>query len=362
MSKKRESIAKELWPESIKDQGAIVLYPDLWSKHAGTEVSEKYQVEIVGRLSPPKNYINESEAGNYNILPDLKIKSSFGQLRGISATGKGTRICQLILYLITKYKWTYKYENNLASYFNDEYNNKKLSEPPLFTAPIGIYFPELNLIILGAKFVRSTKSRLLSLTGCDALNTGFGYNTMLELTERYAKQGYNVLCEGYVSMCSSDLNIKNQHKYGHTNFFYKCFQHDNKEDMLERFKSRSFHVAKGDAAWSQNEMHGKLSYEALIKDKDELSGQLGKLIIWLNDPKELVWKFGIEYLEFLGLNQDAVNFAEFSQNVDANRDYRDAERNYDQLWYLWKFQNQVLEKPVCTRKIYINKEDGQDIV
>jgi hypothetical protein len=354
---KNKELPHDLWPESIKgqDQLKVTYYP--WYAHAGTEVPHRYQIDIVGKLSKPVNYVDD--VSNIKVLDNI-VQSSFGQLRGISATGKGTRIYQLISYLMTKYKWTHFYDDKLDSWFNEDYNNqvaeakangmskediKNNIKPPKFNQVyVGILFPELNLLVLGARVVKSTKSRLLSLTGCDAINTGYGFTTLIEMTRRYAGK-YNVLCEGYVSMNSSDLGIAYQHNFGHKNFFYKCFQHDNKEDMLERFKSRSFHVAKGDAAYSQNEMHGQLSYDALMKDVTQLGDELGRVSVAINDPKEDVAEFGIEYLDFLKLYDDIESFTEYSKHNDVKRDYQFAEKNYDQYWYLYMFQKQNIKKP-----------------
>lgn len=345
MSKKKEQvfIPKDQWPKSLIDSGFTgQLESTPFSEH-GVEIPYQYQSKVHGELPSPLNYIPIEQAVQIQKLDHIRL-SSYGQLRGISATGKGTRMYQLISYLRSKFKWTF-YSTYLPAY------RKKDSNGYVPTLPInnlGIFFPELNLLIPG-RIVKSNKSRLLSFTGADMITAGWSHDTLFDINIEFAIN-YNWLYEGYTGLDNAKLNPKwlmeesNEKKLKSIDsFFYRFYHHPNKEEMLERFKSRSFHVAKGDAAYGQNENHSTISYRVVQKELNELldNGKSIESDISLDESDIDINEFVKSYLMFIGLHELVPDYLNWQESFgDCKRDYRDAQKNYDDFWYQWQFQMQ----------------------
>lgn len=335
MAKKEpQYLDKPNWPKSLIEnnfQGELEISP--WSEH-GVKIPEQYQVKVHGELSPTHNYVSFEEAKSIKPLEGI-LDHSYGQLRGISATGKGTRMYQLVSFLKTQFKWTF-FQAEVPAYRE----KKEDGTVPVYTVKnFGIFFPELKLLIPG-RIVKSNKSRLLSFTGADMITSGWSHDTLFDLNLKFATQ-YNWLYEGYTGLDNGKLNPKwlEESTAGDIhNYFYRMYHHPDKEEMLARFKSRSYTVAKGDAAYSQNENHSTISYNTILKETEDLNVNCD---IKLHESTEPMEEFIFSYMGFLGFSSAyAEMHEEWAETHNYKRDYQDAQQNYDNFWYDWQFQTQ----------------------
>lgn len=335
MLKKNKPVPFSAYPPGVPESVKLLFKP---APEHPVDIPLEYQVKVASQLPNPENFVSPQEAKSIQLLPGI-LRNSYSQLRGISATGKGTRVAHLLFFLMEKFKWTFHIEDTWAEPTRAEIAQG--AEPKLIkNAPLGYYFPELNLFILG-RFVKSNKSRLLSLTGADSYLTMYGHSSLFESLYRWAnpETGMNLIFEGYAGMDNPKLNPKAVHENsGQCCYFYQMYEHPSKEEMLTRFKSRSFHVAKGDAAYIQNEPQASQSYQIIKEDLKELGLPDG--FIQLQSSTQPVYEFGKRYLEFLGVGHLSDEFEAWCNTNDLKRDYLNVKDNYDKFWLKLQFQDQ----------------------
>ncbi len=179
---------------------------------------------------------------------------SFCQLKGISATGKGTRVSQLLLFL------NYKSQDGAKIVYVDD-------------RPYGIYVEKFNLLVPG-KYVVSNKSGLISLTGLDIMVSDMDDGRFMpdELMKLYPEA--SIICEGYVSTQGTYYQPQNQYNNGFKNQQWEVYLYDNLEELQKRVIGRSASRIKG-TCWVGNEVfkshftHDILPQCASLEEKDE---------------------------------------------------------------------------------------------
>lgn len=144
---------------------------------------------------------------------------SFCQLKGVSGTGKGTRVSQLLLFL-----------NHVSQI--------KAKIVHIDNKPYAIYIEEFNLLVPG-KYVVSNKSGLVSLTGLDIMASDLKDGRFIpkELIKLYPEA--NIICEGYVNTLVEFYQPTYQYNNGFSNQQWELYSYNNLEELQKRIIRRS---------------------------------------------------------------------------------------------------------------------------
>jgi hypothetical protein len=345
--KKGQKVNPEDWPESLRRigfDGEVIYEP--WTAH-DVKVPEEYQIKLKGEIPAPANYLKPDQEPTDPVIATSPY--SFAQFKGISATGKGTRVAMLLDYLLANYQWKLLFEDDIPNFHEAEKpEDKFVGNPnvPRSRQYVGILVPALNLLILGAKIVKSNKSRLLSLTGADSITSGLSHCTLFEMLHRYAKK-YNVLFEGYAGLEVATFDLENQLKdNGQDRYILEAFRHASKDVMLERFKDRSYQVAKGDSAFKNNERHSTIPFKRISEQAKKYADQMKFVHLNMTDSTEEPIFAIIRYLKAIGV--DPTAFVEHTKHSSfkAKRSYTDPAKNYQDYWLLFKFLEQEIQAGV----------------
>lgn len=232
-------------------------------------------------------------------------------LRGVSATGKGTRVSTLLEYLKTKYE----YESIFISGYIGKEKLKKDYQ-------IGVIFPSIKLFFLG-KWVRSNKmKRLISWSSLDGLS---GYQDTLYYDLPKFFVDHSIIWEGYYGGRGAHLYPSTLISSGVKSFRYFHYLYNDIEELQERCLGRSGSRIKG-SCYSDNV--GYLREDLRDKELNNLRKQFedgctgGKFEYTFHPHTTLVQQFGIDTLFFLGLIDDIrpfkFNIDEFSTLRDVN--------------------------------------------
>lgn len=265
--------------------------------------------------------------------------TTYAQLVGTSAVGKGTRTSQLIQFLRHKFGDP---EIVFARLEYDKKNRDGSITPMEKTIPLGVKIPELNLIILG-KWVKSNKSGLISWTGADFTNTTWNHGATVAMTKLFSDHNY--IQEGYVGMFSPAFYPEGLEKIGceYTKAFYQGYYYDgDKSAMMERIVMRSGRECKGDAAWSQQHLAG--IFISAVNDQvgNNPDLKMERVLATMHKHTCPITTFGYNYLGFLGEHDLAEEFLQWSESNTTLRDYRDKESNHNQLLQLMLDQNKAV--------------------
>lgn len=233
---------------------------------------------------------------------------SFGVVLGSSATGKGTRMNQLMQFLNTKYT---------PEIFEDtDKDGKKFN--------LGLLYKELDILILG-KYVNNVQTGISSWSSMDSIWSKYGGTepTVARIKELHN----NVICEGYANMDTFRIRPAHMSSNGCKNFFYQLFYYDKNgiQDYLNRVIGRSGKEPKGTTAFEKN--GAVLSWEPkILKDISEnnLTGICQK---YLFDAD--IDTIGKEYLKFLGLNDLANEFVEYTKENKFFKEFKPQETGED---------------------------------
>lgn len=252
-------------------------------------------------------------------------------LKGISATGKGTRVSTLLEYL----KSVYKYESHVVNQIG-EFNLKKPHQ-------LGVYFPELKIFFLGG-WVKSNKSGLISWSSLDGFS---GYNASLYYDISKFYQGCSLIMEGYFGGKGDHVWPSHLGKY-FTNICYFHFLYSDLEELQERCVMRSGKRIKG-SCWGDNYAYLK---KPEYKDKDYLSflekfrsvNTDGFFSYTFHRHDEAPGVFGRLALKYLGMYDDMIPFYESWERFTTLRRCEDKEDNHNKYMKYLKFDtdNQVV--------------------
>ena len=273
-----------------------------------------------------------------------QMNHSYCQLKGISGAGKGTRVAQLLMFLMDIYEHEYVIETVpvrkkvMIPDPDNEGEEIKTWSVTLVTMQLGIMFPKINTFFVG-KFAKSNKSKLLSWTSADYLNSTAGFPWATDMIRERA-QKMHVIWEGYPGMISANFRPTSLAKFGIKNVFQRSYTYDNKQQMLDRVTQRSSKPCKGDAAWRQTNAitsdFQAMSEELVIEDHNWNFGKAP-----FNQP---LTHFGIDYLEWRGLRSELTAFQEYCRNHTVDRHYLEPQKNLDVFLARFEIQNDLLQK------------------
>lgn len=251
------------------------------------------------------------------------LKSSYCQCVGISGTGKGTRVAQFMEFL--------RATGHPMEFIKCSFH----SHSKTTIAPLGVYFPDLNIFILG-KWTKSHKSGLVSWTGSDYVNSFMGFDRMVEIIQ--VMSDTNFIQEGYVGMFSHRLHPDALKALtGHTNFLYHCYDYDTKDEMMDRLSARSGENEDVGAATWKECRRSKTFYDHLLQKKEEMEG-VHLQAEYLKYDAPLV-SFGRDYLKFVGHSNYIQDFLDYSDKTTTLRSIKTRQENHKNFGWLLGAQN-----------------------
>lgn len=261
--------------------------------------------------------------------------SSYASIKGASGVGKGSRFNQLIHFLRTEKEYDIKIVTM------KEVDNGRKYAGAWRNHPVGMYCQELNLLVL-AKYTKSPKSGLYSMTGLDAMD----FDVSVALIGNLGQ--FNLLEESYVGSFSNDFAPDKLPQF--SSFFYQSLTYDNFQQMVDRINQRSGPVpessvregrTRGDAAWGSNSL-AKDFVKAVSSCKRINDIDLSVEDLPFDTP---IYDFGFKYLNWLGLPELAVEFIAWSRFNSVHRHYEDLVSNHVQFKQLHDDQNEFCSAP-----------------
>lgn len=201
-------------------------------------------------------------------------------LRGTSGTGKGTRVCQILEFLKTKYEPVPK---------NFEFEGK--------TKQYGLAFEELKLLFVGT-VTTSNKSGLSSWSSMDYIHSNVKKCELARpIARQYLREGYSLVLEGEPMMQSNWFRPLSMHPYyGVARYLMPHYWYQDRSQYDERILGRSGKLA-GDSGWGRNESY-KREWEKTVEEAEELGLEDCHAELLPHDaPLE---QFGAQLLAFMG--------------------------------------------------------------
>lgn len=236
-------------------------------------------------------------------------------LRGISATGKGTRVSILMEYLKSKFS----YESHIIANVPNE----------IFKSPwqISVFFPEIKTVFIG-RWVKSNKSGLMSWNSLDGIS-GYQDSLYYDLPKYY--KGCNIVMEGY-------FGGKGSHIYPHflvpsvENTVYFHYLYDDIEELQERCVGRSGSRIKG-SCWADNRAYlMKPEYKEkdieIFKNHFKNTGSDGFISYTFHAHTESPNIFGMLALKSMDLDNYIKDFTDRWQEFSTLRDTSIIEDNH----------------------------------
>ena len=201
-------------------------------------------------------------------------------VRGTSGTGKGTRVCQVLEFLKTKFA------SEIAE-FNFEGKTRQY----------GVAFPALKLLFVGT-VTKSNKSGLTSWSSMDYIHsTVKKAENARPIAKEFLDKGYSLVLEGEPMMQSDKFRpLFMAPYYGVERFLMPHFWYQDRSQYDERIMGRSGKLA-GDSGWSRNESY-KREYERTVEEAAELGLDSCLIELFPHDaPLDLV---GVQLLVYAG--------------------------------------------------------------
>lgn len=263
-------------------------------------------------------------------------------LKGISATGKGTRVSTLMEYLKSKY---YHESHIIANVPEEDFKNPW---------QISVFFPEIKTVFIG-RWVKSNKSGLMSWSSLDGFS-GYQDSLYMDLPTYY--KGCNIVMEGYFGGKGSHIWPTNLLPHV-DNISYFHFLYDDLEELQTRCVGRSGSRIKG-SCWGDN--YGYLRKpEYKQKDIDTYikmyleAGGKGDMSYTFHRFDESPEVFGRSALKAMGLTDLVLDFHANWSQFSTLRHTDDKEGNLDKYLKYRAFdtENRVLI-PMYENKI-LNK-------
>lgn len=236
-------------------------------------------------------------------------------LRGISGTGKGTRLSSLMEFL------RYKNEDDIVPVFASDIKPNKPEEP----VQIGVLCKSLNLFFAG-KWVRSNKSGMYSWSSMDGMSQVKSrvYWTLLDYVG--SKKNMHLIAEGYFAMKGSYFGANKLVQYGFSDVYYLHYLFENKQELMDRCYNRSGSVIKG-APWPDNSFFSERPENKTKTIETEGSwyrktGGTGVYKYNFYSADEPAYNMGVYVLNELGESNLAKEYEEWGSDSN-NLTYRD---------------------------------------
>lgn len=223
-------------------------------------------------------------------------------IKGISGTGKSSRVLQLILFFeqVMGYK--------RIPYYHEHPETLKDKE-------VGIFFEEPNILFIGKTYERDGVERF---QGYDAVTGCFGGAALFSDFMKETGKHHHIVVEGAGVTLSNRLRPKFLFEYcGFTDQFYQYYNYENsdygKEKYHERLMLRSGKVTEKDSMWTKCK-----SYEGEFKKVEEEAKELEISVMhFYDDETPDISHLGIQMLIYLHFSEEEIlAFHEFCELID----------------------------------------------
>lgn len=225
-------------------------------------------------------------------------------LKGISATGKGTRVSQLLEFLKTKFAYSSIYVTKV---------NIDGTEFKIQPFQLSVSVPHLNLIFIG-RWVRSNKSKLISWSSLDNLSK-FNEPFYKYIVEYFGSRKFDLICEGYFGGKSSALIPEYASQFfdsaNVTHYYY-----DNMEELQLRVEGRSGSRIKG-TCYNDNRRYTK--EESRVLDYQRYLGKWPSSSYEFKRFDSPISDFGSLLLESINENGLRTEFLEYCERETTHR-------------------------------------------
>ncbi|QZI89887.1 hypothetical protein MYOV002v2_p0182 [Vibrio phage 144E46.1] len=228
--------------------------------------------------------------------------SKIAILKGTSGVGKGTRVVQLIEFLKTKFK---------SSTVHYTFEGKR--------RVLGTVFHDQKILFIG-RIVTSNKSGLASWTSMDDMHAIVkNVVNVPAILKPWIDKGYTLVCEGEPMMQSNRWRpLYLNEEFGITEFFFQYYHYAGDRDAYnDRIIGRSGKAA-GESGWHReknyqtehvkvNEEFTSLGLHSVVCPVsgpafwEDIEG--GKSINLLSKYDALPWLWGVEFLNWMGMDQ-----------------------------------------------------------
>jgi hypothetical protein len=236
-------------------------------------------------------------------------------LRGISATGKGTRVSTLLEFLKTK-----------TSYRVEEVTSIIVDDVELQKTPIqlSVVFDDINTVFIG-RWVKSNKSKLISWTSLDGYskyNNDTFYNHIMR-----SYNTRNVVCEGYFGGKGKTFDppqIAEIFKSADLEHYY----YESMDELQSRVMGRSGSTIKGtcyrDNKWCIKEKNRQ-------RVIDLFTAAVPNSTYNFIRHHEEVHEFGSRFLNKIGKSEWVSEFISFASENSTKRNVESIEENYSKF-------------------------------
>ena len=215
-------------------------------------------------------------------------------VKGISGSGKSSRVFQLIKYLEV-----------LGCQFEDfHYLNKEGKD-----RVVGLLCKNLGIVFLGKIYKSGTVERWQgydSVTGC------FMKSEYFSEFLKDQKGKFTMFVEGAGVTQTNRLRPKFLHEQlGYESIMIQYYNYDNKQDYLDRITYRSGKVPTKATMWDKNSSFIAESAWSLI-DQKTIDCE-----VYINQFNAPISDLGVKFFKFIGLDKETIDdFVEFTKEFD----------------------------------------------
>jgi hypothetical protein len=232
------------------------------------------------------------------------MKGFVTAVKGVSASGKSSRVYQLI-----KFFETLGLEKTGFDYLNVEGKTKD----------IGIYFPEVQILFLGKEY---NSGEITRFQGYDAVTSAFVKSAHFSDFLK-DNRDINVIVEGAGVTQTNRLRPLFLREYCQVEKIYVQyynFKEDQKQQYDERLILRSGKVASIGTMWEKCVSFNK-EYGFSLNEKEALDDDQNITVMW--DPYTAdITDFGLKYLVLANMEElceDFVNFVDEFDYISKNK-------------------------------------------
>lgn len=245
-------------------------------------------------------------------------------IRGISGTGKGTRVSNLIEFL-RSLDTDNKTVIPIVSKGIKENKPGDIVQLGLLHSPLGLFF--------AGKWVKSNKSGMYSWSSMDGFS-GVKDRVYWSILDHIGSSDLHFVAEGYFAMKGNYFGSNKLVQYGFQDIYYSHYLFENRQQLIDRCYNRSGSIIKGtpwkDNAYFSDKPENKKKTIDIEYQWYKKSGGGGKFDYQFLPASEPVWEFGYRLL--IALNEDklAEEYKQWSSQ-DGNTTLRDIEDKEDNI-------------------------------
>jgi hypothetical protein len=226
------------------------------------------------------------------------MKGFVTAVKGVSASGKSSRVYQLVKFLEHM-----GFEKTPYQYLNVE---GKLKD-------IGIFYPEISLLFLGKEY---KSGDVVRFQGYDVVTSAFTKSIYFSEFLKENKD-LNVIVEGAgVTQTNRLRPLFLREELGIEKIYiqYYNFRNDQKDEYEQRLILRSGKIAEIGTMWDKCKSFNK-EYDFSIEEREKL-GNCENIKVFWDDHETHISDFGLKYLMMSDLEELCEDFLNFVDEFD----------------------------------------------